>query len=337
MAAISKQGSSNIEKYELHNSLPSPPMSLLVVGTVAFDGIETPSGAVDNVIGGSANYFAWAASYLTAPIHLVSIIGDDYPAAEIKKLEERGVHTEGLKRVAGAKSFYWAGKYHEDLNGRDTLTTDLNVLADFDPELPEPCKTIKYVMLGNLTPAIQISVIRQFSTRPTLIALDTMNYWIDSAGPQLEEVLGMVDILIINDQEARQISGEKSLLLAAEKIQEMGPRAIAIKKGEHGSLLFSRENGQQKTFFAPALPLAVVTDPTGAGDTFAGGFMGYMALVQKPTFENFKRAMIYGAAMASFCVEDFSLRKLQDITDTEIRTRINEFKDLVHFEINDPY
>ena len=312
-------------------------MSLLVVGTVAFDGIETPSGAVDNVIGGSANYFAWAASYLTAPIHLVSIIGEDYPVEEIKKLQERGVRTEGLKQVAGAKSFYWAGRYHDNLNGRDTLTTELNVLAEFDPVLPDSCKTSKFVMLANLTPDLQISVIRQLSARPTLIALDTMNYWIDSGRPQLHEALGMVDILIINDEEARQISGEKSLLLAAEKIQEMGPRAIVIKKGEHGSLLFSREKGQQKTFFAPALPLAVVVDPTGAGDTLAGGFMGYMALVQKPTFDNFKRAMIYGAAMASFCVEDFSMRKLQDITDTEIRTRINEFKELVHFEINDPY
>ncbi|MDX1476586.1 MAG: PfkB family carbohydrate kinase [Saprospiraceae bacterium] len=302
-------------------------MSLLTVGTVAFDSIETPFGSVDNVIGGAATYIAWAASYLTRPIQIVSIIGGDFPLEELTALRERGVDLTGIKQVPDGKSFYWAGRYHDNMISRDTLTTDLNVLADFDPVLPEAYRSAEYLMLGNLTPDIQRSVIEQMSKRPNVIALDTMNFWMDTALESLLEVLRLIDILIINDEEARQLSGEYSLVKAASAIQEMGPRFLVIKKGEHGALLFS----DNRVFFAPGLPLLEVVDPTGAGDTFAGGFIGHIARTGDTSFENMRRAVIYGSVMASFCVEDFSLAKLRNLSDDEIERRYQEFRDLVHF------
>lgn len=304
-------------------------MSLVTVGTVAFDSIETPYGKAEKVIGGACTYISWAASYFTNDIKLVSIVGDDFPQDEIKLLNDRGVDTKGLEIVEGGKSFFWAGKYHEDLNSRDTLVTDLNVLAQFDPELPESYKTADYLMLGNLTPEIQMKVISQMTKRPKLVALDTMNFWMDTAWDSLLEVLKKVDLLSINDEEARQLSGEYSLVLAADKILKMGPRYLVIKKGEHGALLM----GENRMFFAPALPLSLVKDPTGAGDTFAGGLMGYMAQSKEVNFNTLKSAMIYGSAMASFCVEDFSLNKLKSLTEAQVNERLQAFKSLTHFDI----
>ncbi len=304
-------------------------MSLVTVGTVAFDTIETPYGKVEKVIGGACTYISWAASYFTNDIKLVSIVGDDFPDGEIKALHARGVDTEGLEIVEGGKSFFWAGKYHEDLNTRDTLVTDLNVLAQFDPVLPASYQDAEYLMLGNLTPEIQMKVIKQMKHRPKLVALDTMNFWMDTAWDSLLEVLKEVDLLSINDEEARQLSGEYSLVLAAEKILKMGPKFLVIKKGEHGALLI----GENRMFFAPALPLALVKDPTGAGDTFAGGLMGYMAKADTVDFDTLKSAMIYGSAMASFCVEDFSLNKLKSLQDHEVQERLQAFKSLTHFNI----
>ena len=304
-------------------------MSLVAVGTVAFDGIETPYGKVDKVIGGAGTYICWAASYFYKDIQLVSVIGDDWPNEEIENLQHRGVDTQGLQIKEGEKSFYWAGKYHDNMNQRDTLVTDLNVLADFDPILPESYQNSPYVMLGNLTPEIQMAVIRQMEDRPKLIAMDTMNFWMDIAWDSLLQTIGQVDLLTINDEEARQLSGEYSLVKAAQKIFELGPKYLVIKKGEHGALLFH----QHDVFFAPALPLLEVKDPTGAGDTFAGGFMGYLAKTDDLSFENMKRALIYGSAMASFCVEEFSLNKLKEISPEELDDRLTKFKDLVHFEI----
>ena len=304
-------------------------MSLVTVGTVAFDTIETPYGKVEKVIGGACTYISWAASYFTNDIKLVSIVGDDFPDDEIKALHARGVDTEGLEIVEGGKSFFWAGKYHEDLNTRDTLVTDLNVLAQFDPQLPSSYQEAEYLMLGNLTPEIQMKVIKQMRKRPKLVALDTMNFWMDTAWDALLEVLKEVDLLSINDEEARQLSGEYSLVLAAEKILKMGPKFLVIKKGEHGALLI----GENRMFFAPALPLALVKDPTGAGDTFAGGLMGYMAKADTVDFDTLKSAMIYGSAMASFCVEDFSLNKLKSLEDHEVQERLQAFKSLTHFNI----
>lgn len=299
------------------------------MGTVAFDSIETPYGKAEKVIGGACTYISWAASYFTNDIKLVSIVGDDFPQDEIKLLNDRGVDTKGLEIVEGGKSFFWAGKYHEDLNSRDTLVTDLNVLAQFDPELPESYKTADYLMLGNLTPEIQMKVISQMTKRPKLVALDTMNFWMDTAWDSLLEVLKKVDLLSINDEEARQLSGEYSLVLAADKILKMGPRYLVIKKGEHGALLM----GENRMFFAPALPLSLVKDPTGAGDTFAGGLMGYMAQSKEVNFNTLKSAMIYGSAMASFCVEDFSLNKLKSLTEAQVNERLQAFKSLTHFDI----
>lgn len=304
-------------------------MSLVTVGTVAFDSIETPFGKVEKVIGGACTYISWAASYFTNDIKLVSIVGDDFPADEIAALNARGVDTEGLEIVDGGKSFFWAGKYHEDLNSRDTLVTDLNVLAQFDPVLPESYQNAEYLMLGNLTPEIQMKVIRQMKKRPKLVALDTMNFWMDTAMDSLLEVLKEVDLLSINDEEARQLSGEYSLVLAADKILEMGPKYLVIKKGEHGALLI----GENRMFFAPALPLALVKDPTGAGDTFAGGLMGYMAKAQEVNFDTLKSAMIYGSAMASFCVEDFSLNKLKTLDEAQVNERLEAFKSLTQFKL----
>ena len=304
-------------------------MSLLTVGTVAFDTIETPFGRAERVIGGACTYISWSASYFTNDIHLVSIVGDDFPESELKRLVERGVNLEGLKIIQGGKSFFWEGRYHNNMNSRDTLVTDLNVLADFDPILPEKAKSCKYVMLGNLTPAIQRSVLDQLDGTQKLIALDTMNFWMDIAMDELKHVISRIDLLTINDEEARQLSGEHSLVNAAKVIHQMGPKYLVIKKGEHGALLFCDED----IFFAPALPLAQVFDPTGAGDTFAGGLMGYLAKTDDISMDNMKRAIIAGSAMASFCVEDFSLKRLQVLSIPEITERLERFKKLMHFDL----
>lgn len=304
-------------------------MSLIVVGTMAFDALETPFGKVDRIIGGSATYVAWSASNFTKPIKQVSIIGNDFPEEAIQALEKRGVVFDGVERVLDGKSFFWSGRYHMDMNTRDTLITELNVLEHFNPRLPADYQNCDYLMLGNLSPSVQMSVIRQLEKRPSLVAMDTMNFWMETALNDLKEVLQKVDVLLINDSEARQLSGEYSLVKAALKIQEMGPRYIVIKKGEHGALLFY---GKQ-VFFAPALPLENVFDPTGAGDTFAGGFMGHLARTGDISFQNMKTAIIVGSAMASFCVEKFGPERLQNLTRQEIDTRISEFVELVNFEI----
>jgi len=304
-------------------------MSLLTVGTVAFDSIETPFGKVEKVIGGAATYICWAASYFCKQQNLVSVVGDDWPEIETKALNDRGVDTEGLKVVEGEKSFFWAGKYHDNLNVRDTLTTELNVLADFQPELPTRYRESDFLMLGNLTPEVQISVMDQMQKRPKLIAMDTMNFWMDIAMDSLKQAISRVDVLTINDEEARQLSGKYSLVQAAAEIFKMGPKYLVIKKGEHGALLFHGRD----VFYAPALPLLEVKDPTGAGDTFAGGFMGYIASTGDSSFESMKRALIYGSAMASFCVEEFSLDKLKEISEADITVRLQSFKDLVHYDL----
>ncbi|MEZ4984317.1 MAG: PfkB family carbohydrate kinase [Saprospiraceae bacterium] len=303
-------------------------MSLLVVGTVAFDDIETPFGRAEKVVGGAATYIALAASYFTKRIQIVSIVGDDFPVADLDDLRARGVDLAGLQVKQGEKSFFWAGKYHYNMNDRDTLDTQLNVLADFDPVLPADYQTSEYVMLGNLTPAVQMRVIDQMKTRPKLIALDTMNFWMNTALEELLEVIARIDMLIINDEEAKQLSGEHSLVKAAAVIHKMGPRFLVIKKGEHGALLFA----DNQVFFAPALPLAEVYDPTGAGDTFAGGFMGYIAATHDLSFDNMKRAVVYGSALASFCVEKFSTERLKELDDDQIAERMFRFVQLVNFD-----
>lgn len=302
-------------------------MSLLAVGTVAFDDIETPFGHAEKVVGGAATYITLAASYFTKKLQLVSVIGDDFPAETLDFMRSRGIDLDGLQMRQGEKSFFWAGRYHHNMNDRDTLDTQLNVLATFDPVLPESYKNTEYLMLGNLTPDVQMRVLEQMHQRPKLVALDTMNFWMNVALERLLEVLKKIDILTINDEEARQLSGELSLVKAARKIHEMGPKYLVIKKGEHGALLFEGD----QIFFAPALPLAEVTDPTGAGDTFAGGFMGYLASTDDISFDNMKRALIYGSAMASFCVEKFSIERLKSLSIEEIKERVAQFARLVHF------
>jgi sugar/nucleoside kinase (ribokinase family) len=302
-------------------------MSLLTVGTVAFDSVETPYGKAEQVIGGACTYASYAASYLVEPINLVSIIGADFPPEELQALENRGVDLRGLEIKGNGKTFYWSGRYHDNMNKRDTLVTDLNVLDDFNPILPDDYKSSKYVLLGNLTPEIQEQVLNQLDGSQRLIALDTMNFWMDIAMDKLKEVIARIHVLTINDEEARQLSGEYSLVKAAAKIHELGPKYLIIKKGEHGALLFS----EGEIFFAPALPLAEVFDPTGAGDTFAGGFMGYLAKSDDISFANMKKAIIYGSAMASFCVEKFSIEKLKNLTDAEIEERLFKFKTLTHY------
>ena len=304
-------------------------MSLLVVGTMAFDALETPFGKVDRIIGGSATYAAWAASNFTKPIRQVSIIGGDFPQEEMDALAERGVTFEGVEVVPDGKSFFWSGRYHMDMNTRDTLVTDLNVLAQFDPKIPDSYQDCDYVMLGNLAPAVQISVLNQLKKRPKLTILDTMNFWMDIALDELKTVLGKVDLLMVNDSEARQLGGEYSIVKAAKKIQAMGPKYLIIKKGEHGALLFY----EGKIFSAPALPLEDVFDPTGAGDTFAGGFIGYLASIDDISFEAMKSAVIVGSAMASFCVEKFGPNRMKEITATDIHGRIAEFVTLCNFTI----
>ncbi len=300
-------------------------MSLTVVGSMAFDAIETPYGKSDKIIGGAATYIAWAASQFTQPIDVVSVVGGDFPQSEMQALEKRNVSLEGVEIKKDQKSFFWAGKYHQDMNTRDTLVTELNVLADFEPVVPKSYQEDEYLVLGNLNPGVQLSVISQMKKRPKLIALDTMNFWMDSAMEELKDAISKVDILLINDSEARQLSNEYSLAKAARKIFEMGPRFLVIKKGEHGALLFHED----QIFFAPGLPLDEVFDPTGAGDTFAGGFMGYLAHTEDISFENMKSAIIAGSALASFCVEKFGTQKLREITETDINKRIQKFIDLI--------
>ncbi|HIA05813.1 MAG TPA: sugar kinase [Flavobacteriales bacterium] len=302
-------------------------MSLLVVGTVAFDAIETPFGKTDKIIGGAATYISLAASYFTSDINLVSVIGSDFPEESIDHLKSRGVNVDGLQIKEGEKSFFWSGKYHNDMNTRDTLATELNVLEHFDPVLPDSCKDADFVMLGNLTPAVQLRVIEQLTSTPKLIVLDTMNFWMDIAMDDLKNVIGKIDLLTINDEEARQLSGEYSLVKAARKIIEMGPKYLVIKKGEHGALLFHGE----RLFYCPAIPLEEVFDPTGAGDTFAGGFIGFLAASGDISFDNMKRAVIYGSAMASFCVGKFGTEALIGLNREDVNSRVKEFADLVHF------
>lgn len=304
-------------------------MSLLVVGSVAFDAIETPFGKTDKIIGGAASYISLAASYFTKKSKLVAVVGEDFPNDFIKTLQNKGVDTEGLQIKKGEKSFFWSGKYHTDMNSRDTLVTELNVLGVFDPIIPDSYQDCEYLMLGNLTPAVQQTVLNRLTKRPKLVVMDTMNFWMEIALDDLKQTLKMVDVLTINDEEARQLSGEYSLVKAAVKIQEMGPKYLIIKKGENGALLF---HGKE-VFFAPALPLEEVFDPTGAGDTFAGGFIGYLAKTDDISFENMKNAIIYGSAMASFCVEKFGTERIMDLTDEELNQRVNAFKSLVKFNL----
>ena len=304
-------------------------MSLLVVGTVAVDAIETPFGKTDKIVGGAASYISLAASYFCKNINLVSVIGDDFDQKFLSTLKGLGVDMQGLQVKKGEKSFFWAGKYHNDLNSRDTLDTQLNVLEKFDPIVPDAYKDCEFLMLGNLVPAVQQKVIAQLTSRPKLIVLDTMNFWMDIALDDLKKTISMVDVLTINDSEARQLSGEYSLVKASKKILAMGPKVLIIKKGEHGALLFNKD----EVFFAPALPLEDVFDPTGAGDSFAGGFIGYLAKTRDISFENMKRAIIYGSAMASFTVEKFGTERLIGLTDKDVENRIQEFIDLVQFDI----
>ena len=304
-------------------------MSLLVVGTVAFDAIETPFGKTDKITGGSGNYICQSAGHFTNDMQLVSVIGDDFDQNELNYLKSIGTDIDGVQVKEGEKSFFWSGKYHMDLNRRDTLVTDLNVLAAFDPILPEKYKTAEFLILGNIDPTLQAKVNAQMTERPKLIAMDTMNFWMDIALEPLKAVLKMVDLLIVNEEEARQLTNEYSLVKAAAKIREMGPKFLIIKKGEHGALLFHGN----RVFFAPALPLEDVFDPTGAGDTFAGGFMGFLAKTKDLSFENMKRAVIYGSAMASFCVEKFGPERLKEVTTQEIEERVQVFIELVDFDI----
>ncbi|MEO7444398.1 MAG: PfkB family carbohydrate kinase [Ferruginibacter sp.] len=305
-------------------------MSVITVGTMAFDAIETPFGKVDKIVGGSATYVAYAASQFARPVQQISIVGYDFPEEEMESLRKIGVQLDGVEIVKDKKSFFWSGKYHIDMNSRDTLVTDLNVLEDFDPKVPDSYQGADFLMLGNLMPKLQMSVIDQMKERPKLIVMDTMNFWMDIAMDELKEVLKKVDVLMVNDGEARQLSGEVSLVKAARKILEMGPSYLIIKKGEHGALLFHENH----VFFAPALPLEEVFDPTGAGDTFAGGFIGYLAKTKDISFENMKRAIIVGSAMASFCVEKFGPERLKEITKKDIDARIEEFVQLVNFDID---
>ncbi len=305
-------------------------MSLLVVGTVAFDAIETPFGKTDKIVGGAASYIALAASYFHKDINLVSVVGDDFPNEFLDILKKQGTDVTGLQIKNGEKSFFWSGRYHNDMNSRDTLETQLNVLENFDPIVPEHCKETDFLMLGNLMPVVQQKVLNQLTKRPKLIVLDTMNFWMDIAMEELMITLKEIDVLTINDSEARQLSGEYSLVKAAQKILTMGPKVLVIKKGEHGALLFNKE----EVFFAPALPLEDVFDPTGAGDSFAGGFIGYLAKTGDISFENMKRAIIFGSAMASFTVEKFGTERLIGLSDTDVKNRVQEFIDLVQFDIS---
>ncbi|MBC7425512.1 MAG: sugar kinase [Bacteroidia bacterium] len=302
-------------------------MSLLVIGSVAFDAIETPFGKTDKIIGGAASYITLSSSYFTKSINLVAVVGEDFPEAYISKLKDHGINTEGLQIKKGEKSFFWSGRYHNDMNSRETLVTELNVLGTFDPIIPESYQNCDYLMLGNLAPSVQSTVINRLKNRPKLIVMDTMNFWMDIALEDLKHTISMVDVLTINDEEARQLSGEYSLVKAARSIMAMGPKYLIIKKGEHGALLF----GENEIFSAPALPLEEVFDPTGAGDTFAGGFIGYLAQTGDISFSNMKKAIIYGSAMASFCVEKFGSDNLIDLSQQTIDSRVQQFRNLSSF------
>jgi len=307
-------------------------MSLLILGTVAFDEIETPLGKSGKIIGGAAQYAALSASYFYNKCRMVSIIGSDFPQEFISELNKKNINTDGIEVKKDEKSFFWSGKYHNNLNSRDTLITELNVLADFNPTLHADYKNNEFVLLGNVTPTVQASVVNQFTSKPRLVAMDTMNFWMDIAMEELLKTIKMVDILIINDEEARQLSGEYSLVKAAKKIMGMGPKFLVIKKGENGALLFDDKD----IFFCPALPLEEVFDPTGAGDSFAGGFMGYIAGSEDVSFENMKRAVIFGSVMASFCVEKFGNEKLMNLTQNDIDERLKAFKNLSAVQYNMP-
>ncbi len=304
-------------------------MSLLVVGTVAFDAIETPFGKTDKIVGGAATYIGLSASKFYDQINLISVVGDDFPKSAINMMQKHHMNTDGLQIKQGEKTFFWSGKYHTDMNTRDTLDTQLNVLENFDPRVPENYQDCDCLMLGNLMPSIQKKVLSQLKKRPKLIVLDTMNFWMDNCLEELIEALKEVDVLTINDEEARQLSGKNSLVKAARKILSFGPRHLIIKKGEHGALLFNEE----EVFFAPALPLEDVFDPTGAGDTFAGGFVGHLCATKDYSFHNMKRAVIFGSVMASFCVEKFGTERLESLTDDVVEQRIQEFVKLVRFDV----
>jgi sugar/nucleoside kinase (ribokinase family) len=305
-------------------------MSLVVVGSMAFDAIETPFGKSDKIIGGAATYIAWCASNFTNEVKQISVVGGDFPQEELDILTARGVNMEGVQIKKDEKTFFWSGRYHMDMNSRDTLETQLNVLGDFQPVVPDSYQDCEFLMLGNLAPAVQLSVINQLKNRPKLIVMDTMNFWMEIALDELKEVISKVDVLMVNDSEARQLSGEFSLVKAAAAIMKMGPKYLIIKKGEHGALLFHENH----VFFAPALPLEEVFDPTGAGDTFAGGFIGHIAKTKDISFNNMKTAIIQGSALASFCVEKFGTQRLRTITKADIHARLNEFVQLVNFDID---
>jgi len=302
---------------------------LLIVGTVAFDAIETPFGKTDKILGGAATYIGLSASFFNLQSAIVSVVGDDFPQEHLDLLTSRNIDISGIEIVKGGKTFFWSGLYHNDLNSRDTLVTELNVLADFQPKVPQDYKDADVVMLGNLHPLVQSSVLDQMEKKPKLVVLDTMNFWMDCALPELLEVIKRVDVITINDEEARQLSGEYSLVKAANKIQELGPKYVVIKKGEHGALLFHN----REVFFAPALPLEDVFDPTGAGDTFAGGFSGFIAQSENISFGNMKNAIIYGSNLASFCVEKFGTERMQTLSKAEVAIRLQQFKSLTQFDI----
>jgi len=302
-------------------------MSLLSIGTVAFDALETPYGKTDKIIGGSCTYIALSAAFFLPKVNVVAVVGDDFPQEYMDTLTSRGINLDGLQIKKGEKSFFWAGKYHNNMNSRDTLVTELNVLADFKPAIPASYQDCDYLMLGNLTPQVQIEAIQGLNKRPKLVVMDTMNFWMDVAMDDLKRVLTMVDVLCINDEEARQLSEQYSLRTAAKMIMAMGPKTLIIKKGEHGALLFHGD----RMFYCPALPLEDVFDPTGAGDTFVGGFIGYLAKTDDISFENMRRAIVHGSAMASFCVEKFGTERLFEITEADLASRVNEFRELATF------
>ncbi|WP_223032427.1 PfkB family carbohydrate kinase [Hanstruepera marina] len=302
---------------------------LVIVGTVAFDAIETPFGKTDKILGGAATFIGLAASQFDINTSVVSVVGGDFPEEYLNLLEKKNIDISGVEIVKDGKTFFWSGRYHNDMNTRDTLATELNVLADFNPIVPQDYKDAEYVMLGNLHPIVQLSVLEQMTRKPKLVVLDTMNFWMDNALEDLHKVIRKVDVITINDEEARQLTGEYSLVVAAKKIHEMGPKYVVIKKGEHGALLFHDDN----VFYAPALPLEEVFDPTGAGDTFAGGFIGYLARTDNVSFENMKNAVVFGSALASFCVEKFGTERMKDLNDPEVLKRLQQFKNLTQFEI----
>ena len=304
-------------------------MKLLAVGTVAFDAIETPFGKTDKILGGAATYIGLASSIMKTDVSLVSVVGGDFPQEYFDMLTSRNINVDGVEVIKEGKSFFWSGKYHNDLNSRDTLVTELNVLADFDPKVPESAADAEVLLLGNLDPVVQLSVLDRMATRPKLVILDTMNFWMDIAWDNLMKVIAKTDVITINDEEARQLSGEYSLVKAAQKIHTMGPKYVIIKKGEHGALLFH----DGKVFAIPALPLEEVFDPTGAGDTFAGGFASYLTSKGEFTFDTMKAALIVGSALASFTVEKFGTTRLEEVTTEDINARVNQFKELTTFEV----